>query len=99
MEPKVPPTGHCSSVMDQWWGGKEGRAWPKVQKLSLTVIGDGCLAMEYSHPAEKKKNQLFVITNIQKAKNEMTTSQGCWRDEADTGEEFERQDLEGHSRC
>ena len=39
-----------------------------MQKLSLTVIGDGCLAMEYSHPAEKEKNQLFVITNIQKAK-------------------------------
>lgn len=52
-----------------------------MQKLSLTVIGDGCLAMEYSHPAEKEKNQLFVITNIQKAKNETTNSQGCWRDE------------------
>ena len=70
-----------------------------MQKLSLTVIGDGCLAMKYSHPAKKKKNQLFVITNIQKATNEMTTSQGCWRDEADTGEEFERQGLEGHSKC
>lgn len=55
MEPKVPPAGHCSSVMDQWWGRKEGSAWSEVQKLSLTVIGDGCLAMEHSHPAKKQK--------------------------------------------